>query len=418
MARETNRLNALTVAKAKRPGMYPDGGGLYLQVSKSGAKSWAYRFMLQGRSREMGLGSLKSVTLAEARVKAAEARKLRTAGVDPIEAAKEGAAKAKLEASKAIAFRAAAESYIAAHKPSWRSEKHASQWENSLEAYAYPVLGTLPVQSVGVAQVMRVLEPIWSKKTETASRVRGRIEAVLDWATARGYRLGENPARWRGHLENLLPKRAKVQKTKHYSALPYGEIGAFAGLLRERQAVAARALEFLILTAARTGEIIGARWKEISIKEAGKETWTVPADRIKGGKEHRVPLSPRAVAILMEMKGEGEPKGENFVFPGGKAGEPLSNMALLSLLERMKRPDLTAHGFRSTFRDWCAERTNHPREVAEMALAHTVGDKVEAAYRRGDLFEKRRRLMNEWATYCATVAPAGEVVSFPTGAVA
>lgn len=408
MVREINRLTALGVTKAKKPGMHPDGGGLYLQITKTGAKSWVYRFMLNGRARMMGLGPCNVVSLAEARVKASEARKLRVAGIDPIQARKAEITKANLESAKAISFKVAAEKYIEAHKPGWRNEKHAAQWASTLETYAYPVLENLPVQGIDVALVMKVLEPIWTKKTETASRVRGRIESILDWATARGYRLGDNPARWRGHLENLLPPRSKVQRVKHHPALPYEETGTFIAALRQREGVAARALEFTILTAMRTSEVIGARWKEIAL---GKKEWMIPAERIKGGKAHRVPLSTSAIAILEEMADGVEPGEEAFAFHGGRKGKPLSNMAMLSLLKRMKRGDLTVHGFRSTFRDWAAERTNYPREVAEMALAHVVGDKVEAAYRRGDLFEKRRRLMNEWARFCDTKAKTGKVVA-------
>lgn len=406
MVREFNRLTAIAATRTKKPGMYPDGGGLYLQITKSGAKSWLFRFMLHGRARVMGLGPLHIISLGEARVRAAEARKLRVAGVDPIEARKAEIAQANLESAKAISFKVAAEKYIEAHKPGWRNAKHAAQWASTLETYAYPVIGDLPVQGIDVALVMKVLEPIWAKKTETASRVRGRMESILDWATARGYRLGDNPARWRGHLENLLPTRSKVQRVKHHPALPYEEIGEFMALLRQRQAISALALEFTILTAARTGEVIGASWKEIDF---GKKEWMIPAERIKGDKAHRVPLSGRALAILEKMAEGADPGDEYFVFPGGRKGKPLSNMAMLTLLKRMKRGDLTVHGFRSTFRDWAAERTNYPREVAEMALAHVVGDKVEAAYRRGDLFDKRRKLMEAWAAYC-DLEPTGEVV--------
>ena len=407
MVRGINRLTALAATRAKKPGMHPDGGGLYLQVTGTGAKSWIYRYMLGGKARHMGLGPLNAVSLAEARVRATEARKLCVAGVDPISARKAEITQANLESGRAISFKIAAEKYIEAHQPGWRNAKHAAQWASTLETYAYPILGNLPVQGIDVALVMRVLEPIWTKRTETASRVRGRIESILDWATARGYRLGDNPARWRGHLENLLPPRSKVQKVKHHPALPWEEIGTFIATLHEREGLAPLALEFTILTAARTGEVIGTRGKEIDL---GKKEWLIPAERIKGGKEHRVPLTARAVAIIEEMTDGAELGEEDFVFPGGRKGKPLSNMAMLALLKRMKRGDLTVHGFRSTFRDWAAERTNYPREVAEMALAHVVGDKVEAAYRRGDLFEKRRRLMDEWARFCGTVAKAGDVV--------
>jgi integrase len=308
-----------------------------------------------------------------------------------------------------MTFRECAEAYIAAHKAGWRNPKHAAQWPSTLETYVHPVFGALPVQAVDVGLVMKALEPIWQTKPETASRVRGRIEAALDWATARGYRKGENPARWRGHLDKLLPARGKVRKVEHYPALCYVEMGDFIAGLREQGGVAPRALEFLILTATRTGEVIGARWEEFDLAE---KLWTVPGARMKAGKEHRVPLSGRALAITDEMEAA-RINDHEFVFPGGKPRKPLSNMAMLKVLQRMGRGDLTAHGFRSSFRDWAAERTAFPHEVAEMALAHTVSDKVEAAYRRGDLFQKRRQLMEAWAKHCETHKASGEVVNLP-----
>jgi integrase len=273
-----------------------------------------------------------------------------------------------------------------------------------LATYAFPIFGDLPVQAIDLGFVMKVIEPIWATKTETASRLRGRVESILDWAATRGYRKGDNPARWRGHLENLLPKRTKVRRVEHHAALPYAQVGTFIQALREQQGVAALALEFCILTATRTSETIGARWEEIDLDGA---VWTVPAGRIKAGKEHKVPLSTPAAAILYKLAAA---PAADFVFPGGKAGRPLSNMALLALLRRMGRPDLTVHGFRSAFRDWAAELTNFPREVCEMALAHAIGDKVEAAYRRGDLFAKRRQLMEGWARYCLTPSSQREVI--------
>ncbi len=397
MAQFVGRLTALKVLKVKTPGMYADGAGLYLQVTGDGvahiAKSWIFRFTLRGRSREMGLGSLATFGLADARAKAAECRRLTYEGIDPIEARKAAQAKAELDVAKTLTFHECAEQYIAAHRAGWRNAKHAAQWTATVKTYAEPVIGALPVQTVDTATVMKILEPLWTKKPETASRLRGRIEAVLDWATARGYRQGDNPARWRGHLDNLLPARAKVRKVKHHAALPYDELPKFMAALCAQEGVSARALEFLILTAARTGEVIGARPEEIKEK-----VWTVPAGRMKGGAEHRVPLSAPAASLVETMKKE---QGGAFLFPGGKPGKPLSNMAMLALLERMGRADLTAHGFRSTFRDWAAERTNHPRDVVEMALAHVIENKVEAAYRRGDLFEKRRLLMADWGKFCA-----------------
>jgi integrase len=411
MTRVVQRLTALKVEKAKQareaPGWYHDGGGLYLQVTPGGA-SWVLRYQIAGHARYMGLGPANLYGLADARARALDAKRLKHEGLDPIEVKRAARLRTRLDAAKAITFKNAAESHIKSHKAGWRNEKHCDQWTNTLATYAEPVIGSLPVQAVDTALVLKVLEPIWAAKPETASRVRGRIEAVLDWAKVRGYREGENPARWRGHLDKLLPARAKVRKVEHHAALPYAEIGAFMGTLREQEGDAARALEFAILTAARTGEVIGARWTEIDL---AAKNWTVPGERMKAGKEHRLPLSPRAVAVLEEITAErivvnGE-DGAAFVFPGAKRGQPLSNMAFLMLLRRMGRDDLTAHGFRSTFRDWAAERTSYPREVADMALAHTVSDKVEAAYRRGDLFEKRRRLMDLWATFCAAVPQRG-----------
>ena len=354
---------------------------------------WLYRFQMHGRRRDMGLGPTDLYSLAEARQKALEARKLVAEGVDPIEARQAKRSAAAVDAAKGMTFRACAEAYINAHRSGWRNPKHAAQWPATLDAYAYPHFGSLPVQAVDVGLVLKAVEPIWTEKPETASRVRGRIESVLDWATARGYRQGENPARWRGHLENLLPPRSKVRRVEHHAALPYAEIAAFVADLRQQEGVGARALEFAILTAARTGEVIGARWGEINIAE---RLWTVPADRMKAGKEHRAPLSDAAMAIVEKM--DAIRQGDH-LFPGGKAERPISNMAMLMLLRRMGRDDLTAHGFRSTFRDWAAECTNFPAEVAEMALAHTVGDKLEAAYRRGDLFQKRREIMAAWANF-------------------
>ena len=408
MARIIGRLSALAVSREKRPGMHADGGGLWLQVTKSGARSWVFRFTLRGRARAMGLGPLHTIGLSDARSLAGQCRRLLLDGIDPIEARRTDRTKAALEAAKAITFKTAAEAYIASHRAGWRNEKHATQWTATLGTYAYPVFGDLPVSEVDVTLVMKAVEPLWSTKTETASRLRGRIESILDWATTRGYRQGENPARWRGHLENLLPRKAKVQKVEHFAALPFLEIGAFMAALSEQPGVSARALEFLILTAARTNETLGAPWREIDL--AGK-VWTIPPERMKSGREHRVPLSAPALEILKVQAGGETPDPDSYVFPGQKVDKPLSNMALLMLLKRMERGDLTAHGFRSTFRDRVSERTSYPREAAEMALAHTVPDAVEAAYRRGDLFEKRRRMMSDWAKFCSTVPSGGNVVS-------
>jgi integrase len=393
------------IARAKAPGYYSDGGGLYLQISRFGTPSWVFRYRVGGRLREMGLGSLDTIGLADARERARKAREQRLDGLDPIEHRKAARRAADIDAAKAITFKDCARRYIASHQPAWRNPKHVAQWGSTLETYVYPVFGALPAQAIDVGLVLKAIEPIWTAKPETASRVRGRIESILDWATARGYREGENPARWRGHLDNLLPAPAKVRRVEHHAALPYAEIGPFMAELRRQEGVAARALEFAILTAARTGEVIGARWDEINVSE---RLWTIPAERMKASKEHRVPLSAPALAIVESMVAI---RSGAFVFPGAREGRPLSNMAFLMLLRRMGHEDLTAHGFRSSFRDWAAERTGFPAEVAEMALAHAVSDKVEAAYRRGDLFQKRRQLAEAWAKFCATApAAAGKVV--------
>ena len=407
MAREINRLSPRGVAVETKQGMHADGGGLYLQVSRYNTKSWIFRFTLNGKSRDMGLGPIHTVPLGEARDEAQQCRKLLREGVDAIEARKARRAGLRLENAKQRTFQECAEDHINSHSAAWRNIKHGNQWRRTLETYAYPTLGDLPVQSVDVGLVMQVLEPIWTKKPETAGRVRGRIEVILDGAKARGYRDGENPARWRGHLDKLLPARAKVRKVKHHTALPYDEIGAFMADLRERDGTGPRALEFLILTAARTGEVIGAKWAEVDLN---KKEWTVPAERTKADKEHRVPLPDTAMKLLKAMR---EASVSDYVFPGRKNDRPLSSSTFVQLLIRMGRSDLTIHGFRSTFRDWAAERTNCSSEAAEMALAHAVSDKVEAAYRRGDLFDKRRRFMQDWGDFCDRI-PAkmgGEVVN-------
>jgi integrase len=412
MARALHQLKVKQIESEKRPGRYADGGGLYLQVQRAvGArrvtKSWLFRYTLHGRAREMGLGPLHTVPLASstalvdgkrievrgARDLAADARRLLLAGIDPIEARKQSLASAQLLEEKSKPFRECAEAFIRAHRAGWRNAKHAWQWETTLETYCYPTLGNLPVSAIDTGLVLKVLEPIWHSKPETASRLRGRIEKILDWAKVRGYRTGSNPAHWRGHLDQTLPRRSKIQRTEHHAALPFDEAPAFMKLLRGIEGTAARALEFIICTAARTGEVIGAKPSEYDLDQA---VWTIPASRMKAGREHRVPLSAPALEIAKDML----KAGDDFAFPGRSSGG-LSNMACLKLLERMGRDDITVHGFRSTFRDWASERTNFPREVIEMALAHAIGDKVEAAYRRGDLFEKRRKLMDAWATFLA-----------------
>jgi integrase len=362
--------------------------------------------MLHRKAREMGLGPLLEVSLVRAREKAAECRRLLGEGSDPIDARNSDRARKALEAAKSMSFATCAERFINSHKAGWKNPKHVDQWRSTINTYCEPIFGPTAVQDVDTALILKALEPIWAKKPETASRVRGRVERVLDWAKARGYRHGENPARWRGHLDKLLPKLEKKKRVKHHPALPYRDIGAFMADLRAEAGFGARALELLILTSTLTIEIIGARWPEIDLENA---TWVIPAERMKAHKEHRVPLSAPAVKLLRSLNSR-RVHGEEFVFVG-PPGRHLSDMAMLSVLRRMKRDKITVHGFRSTFRDWAAETTNYPHEVCEMALAHAVSNEVEAAYRRGDLFEKRRRLMIDWAKYCGTVRVTGEVVS-------
>ena len=406
MPRKASELNALAVSRLTVPGLHFVGGvpGLALQVLPSGARTWVLRISIGGRRRDMGLGgySASGMTLARARADALAARAKIKAGVDPIEERR--AAESTLRAAnvKAMTFEQAARGYMAAHEPTWRNAKHAQQWRNTLEQYAYPVIGPLMVRDVELAHVLKVLEPIWREKTETASRLRSRVELVLDWAAARGHRTGVNPARWRGHLDKLLPQPSKVSKPDHHAALPVDALGAFMERLRAAPGMGARALEFAILTAARSGEVRGAAWAEIDLKGAA---WTIPGERMKAGKEHRVPLSGPALAVLAALPRFTD---SDFVFPAPRGGQ-LSDMTLSAVLRRMEVPAVP-HGFRSTFRDWAAERTSYPNEMAEMALAHTIENKAEAAYRRGDLFEKRRRMMDDWAAFCALPAATGEVI--------
>jgi integrase len=407
MARRINILTARAVSNIDRPGLYGDGAGLYLQVGPTGTKSWLFRYMRHGKARAMGLGSVRTVGLSKARTLAAGCRQELLDGKDPIAVRQSERNERKISEARTTTFKECAESYVETHRTAWKSDKHKQQWENTLRDYVFPTLGRLPVAVIDTDLVLKCLTPIWTKKTETATRVRGRIESILDWATASKLRQGENPARWRGHLENLLPAPTKLAPVNHHPALPYAELPAFITALRACSGVAARAFEFTILTASRTNEVLGARWDEFDLKQA---IWTIPAERMKMGHEHRAPLSRSAQAILGEML---KMKQSDFVFPGNIDGKPLSNMALLMTLRRMKRPDLTAHGFRSTFRDWAAEKTSFAREVAEMALAHAIEDKVEAAYRRGDLFDKRRKLMEAWAKFAMTVPASSPPPSHP-----
>jgi integrase len=379
------------------PGTYDDGRGLRLVVRPGGARSWILRYQLNGKRRDMGLGRWPETTLAMARERALSLRREIDAKRDPI---------AERRRAKGLSFKAAAEALIESKRQGWRSDKHAAQWSSTLNAYAHPRLGALDVRAVDTQDVMAALRPIWSAKPETASRVRQRIEAVLDYATASGARAGDNPARWKGHLDHLLPQPRKVRAVEHHAALDWREAPAFMVGLATREGIAAKALAFAILTAARSGEVRGMRWTEVDDRAS---VWTVPAERIKAGKEHRVPLTAAALALLGPR---GKP--EALVFPSpSNADRPLSDATLTAVLGRMNRGDVTAHGFRSTFRDWAGETTAHPREVIEAALAHRLRDKAEAAYARGDLFVKRRKLMEDWAAFLAK-APA-DVVEISIG---
>lgn len=410
MARKTNRLTAIEVAKLDKPGYYCDGGGLYLQVSKSGSKSWIMRYTMAGKPCEMGLGSYQTFTLAEARKRATAQRKHLTDGINPLEKKRSDQLTRRMAEASIITFDKAATAYIDSNSPSWRNAKHGDQWRNTIAAYASPVIGKLPVSKIDTSHVLRILTPIWLEKTETAVRLRGRIEKILDWAKAQGYRSGDNPAAWRGHLDaGLLPAPSKVADAGHHAALPWSEIGSFMVALRAMQGAGARAMEVIVLTATRTSEVLNAKWSEIDLDA---KLWTIPKERMKSFKEHRVPLSDAVVSLLTAVKTDSS--GSEFVFPGRKKDSALSNMACLQTLRRMGRGDLTVHGFRSTFRDWVSETTAYPRDVAEMALAHTIEDKSEAAYRRGDLIEKRRALMADWAAHCGTVLVTADVVPIRT----
>lgn len=394
MAAKIKKLSALGVARLNEPGYYGDGAGLWLQVSSTGTKSWIFRFQLAGKRREMGLGPIYTVDLAIARLRARECREMLLQGKDPIAERRASRITERLRQSRQISFDQCSSSYIDAHRRSWKSAKHAAQWESTLAMYASPIIGELPVADVDTDLVVKVLAPIWGNRTETATRLRGRIENILDWATVSGYREGENPARWRGHLENLLANPNKIAPVKNHPALPWPRMPEFIRELRTREGVSARATEFAILTACRSGEVRGARWEELDLVA---KLWTIPAERMKLGKEHRVPLSSSAIALL-----EALPRSSCNVFPGRDKGAELSDMSLTAVLRRMGRGDITIHGFRSTFRDWCAEAPGNSfsREVCEHALAHSLPDRVEAAYRRGDLVEKRVVLMQAWAEYC------------------
>jgi integrase len=401
--RKSNKLSAAFIRSIDltKPKLYADGGNLYLQVSKFKTTSWLFRFMRDGVAKSMGLGPLGTISLAEARERARKARQGLLDDIDPLAAKRQARVEHKLEAAKAMTFKAAADAYIKANEASWKNEKHVAQWhatfnETKRGKRPYPAataaINDLPVAAIDTALVHKVLEPIWRKTPETASRVRGRIERVLAWATVAGHRSGDNPARWAGHLAQLLPAKTKVAAVKHHDAVPYPDMAVFMGALRAKSGVSARALEFTILTAARTGEVIGARWSEINLND---KVWAIPAERMKAGREHRVPLSDRAIAVLKALP-RGASGGE-FVF--ARESKPLSNMSMLELLRGMRK-GATVHGFRSSFRDWAGNETNFPREVVEHALAHSIGDKAEQAYRRDTAVERRRKLMDAWARYC------------------
>ncbi len=397
MAKKAKELSALAVSRLKDEGRYAVGGvdGLYLRIAGN-SRAWVLRLNIHGKRCDMGLGPFPEVGLADARdISRAQRRKVRD-GDNPLTERRQSRATIASERAAVKTFKECAQAYVEANKAGWKNEKHIKQWTSTLETYAYPLIGCLPVASVSIAHVLNILEPIWATKTETASRLRGRIESVLDWAKVRGYRDGENPARWRGHLDKTLPARNKVQKVEHHAALPYFEVAKFMADLKKRDGTSARAFELSVLCASRSGEIRNATWAEFDFVD---KTWTISANRMKAGREHRIPLSEPAIALLEAMP---RIKDSEYVFTAPRGG-PLSDMALTALLKRMGRLGLTQHGFRSSFRDWAGECTAYPREVIEHALAHQLADKAEAAYQRGDLLVKRRGLMTDWANFCEKI---------------
>lgn len=414
MAREVKRLSDRTVKTRKTPGYHHDGAGLYLQISPSGTKSWIYRFTLNGKTREMGLGGYPTFSLAEARERTQAQRKLVADRIDPIAARDAQRAQEAAKQANTLTFAQCAERYIAAHRSGWKNAKHADQWNNTLATYAAPIMGKMSVRDIDTPHIKRILEPIWMKKPETASRVRSRIETVLNWAVHNGYRdEGANPARWKGHLALSFPKRSEVRTVKNQPALPYRQIAEFMQELRLVPGTAARALEFAILNANRSGEVLTAKTKEIDFDTG---IWTIPADRMKAGKEHRVPLSKRALEIAKVQVSDSA-----YLFPGRTKNEPLSQQAMLMVVRRLNTPTrwkasktgapIVPHGFRSTFRNWAAEQTHYPHEMCEIAMAHQQDDKTIAAYLREDMMQKRRRLMEDWARYCTTPREGGKVLA-------
>jgi integrase len=411
MPQRARGVTAAQVEKGTKPGRFGDGAGLYLLVRSKESKYWLFRYKRGGKMREMGLGPAvgrTAVSLSAARVRARELHAAVREGKDPLKERQAAKDQADADAANAqtvgMTFAQVADLYVAAHGPGWRSPKHRRQWRVSLDQHVMPAIGSLPVASIDTGIVIKVIEPLWRTKTETASRLRGRIEVVLDYAKVRGWRQGENPARWRGHLDQLLPKRSRVRRVEHHRAMPWREIGGFVQRLRCNFSVQSLCLQFLILTAARSSEARGARWSEIDLDHA---VWVIPANRMKGGREHRVPLSDPAMAVLRQMAQYGN---EGFVFPGMNAASMLSPMTLARLVTAAGGAGATVHGMRSVFRDWAGEATNYPREVVEAALAHAVENKTEEAYRRGDLLERRRRLMADWAVFSDRPMVAGEVI--------
>src|SRR5262245_60338302 len=411
MARVSRPLTA-AMLRSTTPGLYADGGNLWLQITEAADgedvnRSWIYRYTMDGRRRHMGLGSVGTVTLKEARERARQQRLLQLDGIDPITRRDEQRAAKAVANAKAITFAAATDAYVRAHGASWRNAKHAREWPASLRKHVFPTLGKLPVAAIETPLVLKALAPIWERTPETANRIRGRIEAVLDRAAVSCRPQGDNPARWSGCLEHLLPSPSKAKPTQHHAAMPFAEAPTLMAKLRAEQGVAARALEFLILTAARSGEVFDAVWNEFD-----GDLWTVPAERMKSGRSHAVPLAPRALELLAEMRAlrQGE-----LVFPGRDGQRPLGPAAMRQVLVRLGHGDVTAHGFRSAFRDWAGDRTNFAREVAEAALAHVIGDKAEQAYRRGTALDKRRKLMEAWASFCAQPIAKGDVVPLSRG---
>jgi len=391
-----NKLTALKIARTSKPGKYGDGKGLYLYVKNSLAKSWVFRYERDGSEHYMGLGAVHIVSLAQAREKARKIHESLAQGIDPLQARKEASMQKRIEKAINITFDTCAVEYISMRKDEWKNEKHRMQWESTLKTYASPYFGEMYVRLIETSHILKALEPIWVIKTETATRLRERIERVLSFATTLGYRAGDNPARWVGHLQELLPKPQKLKKTQHHPSMPYSQVRDFFGLLGKERSLAARALELTILSACRTSEVLLAKWEEFDLS---RRVWIIPGERMKSGREHRVPLADAALAILNKVSG----MDTIWLFPGTKKGKPLPNMAMSVLLRRMNQSHATVHGFRSSFRVWAAEKTQHAAELAELALAHSVGSAVEQAYLRSDLFEKRRAMMQDWADWCTGV---------------